>query len=196
MNTRRLVAFLLGVWIAGSISMAIVATQNFRNVDRLLKDPSPKAERVILTLGHDTARKFLRYHSAELNRRFFGTWEKAQLALGAVVFLLMLFTTTVGWPPLASNVLAVGLVAVQHWVLTARIIWYGRAIDFLDAGVLSPERQKFDTLHQSYAGMELLKLVLLLGLTARFLWGHGRRRRRVEEDIDTVDDADHRHVNR
>ncbi len=196
MNTRRLVAFLLGAWIAGSILMAIVATQNFRSVDRLLKDPSPKAERVVRALGHDTARKFLRYHSAELNRSYFGAWEKAQLALGGVTFLLMLFTTTVGWPPLAANLLAAGVVAAQHWVLTVRIVWYGRAIDFLDAAVRSPERQKFDTLHELYAGMELLKLALLLGLTARFLWGHGRRRSRVEEDIDAVDDTDHRHVNR
>ena len=36
MHFRRFAALVLGVWLAGCVFMDMVATQNFRSVDRLL----------------------------------------------------------------------------------------------------------------------------------------------------------------
>ena len=59
--------------------MIMVATQNFRSVDRLLAAPGGAAAQVV-TIGHDQARIFLRYQVSEQNRWYFETWEKIQLA--------------------------------------------------------------------------------------------------------------------
>src|SRR5712692_8460340 len=60
MHFRRLAAFLLGIWLGGSVFMDMVATQNFHSVDRLLAAPSPQVEERIQALGgRDAARAFL-----------------------------------------------------------------------------------------------------------------------------------------
>src|SRR6266446_4183428 len=81
MHTRYFYCWLLAAWIAGSLFMIMVATQNFRSVDRLLAAPGSAGEQVG-RMGHDEARTFLRYQVSEQNRWYFETWEKIQLALG------------------------------------------------------------------------------------------------------------------
>src|SRR6266581_5531560 len=73
--------WLLGAWIAGSLFMILVATQNFRSVELLLASPAGAAAQID-RMGHDEARAFLRYQVSEQNRWYFETWEKIQLALG------------------------------------------------------------------------------------------------------------------
>src|SRR5678809_1066857 len=92
MHFRRFAALVLGVWLAGCVFMDMVATQNFRAVDRLLAAPPPQiAERMQAMGGHDLARAFLRYQASELNRSYFDNWERAQIFLGAVLFFVLLF---------------------------------------------------------------------------------------------------------
>src|SRR5947208_14361422 len=84
MNIRYFACWLLGAWMAGSLFMILVATQNFRSVDRLLAAPGRAGEQVE-KMGRDEARAFLRYQVSEQNRWYFETWEMAQLALGIAV---------------------------------------------------------------------------------------------------------------
>src|SRR2546426_8407192 len=89
MNIRHFACWLVGAWIAGSLFMIMVATQNFRSVDRLLASPG-RAARQVEKMGHDEARTFLRYQVSEQNRWYFETWEKIQLALGLAVLATLL----------------------------------------------------------------------------------------------------------
>src|SRR5262245_13979142 len=89
MRARQLVMFLLGVWLSGSLFMTAVATQNFRNVDRLLAAPAEPAGKMIQALTHDSARQLLRYHSSELNRLYFVWWEAAQLVIGIALLIAL-----------------------------------------------------------------------------------------------------------
>ena len=82
---RSLLITLLGGWIAGTLILAGVATQNFRTIDRLLSVPTPEFSRAIAPLGHDEARIVLRYLSSELNRLYFGAWGFIQLVLGVTI---------------------------------------------------------------------------------------------------------------
>src|SRR6266853_4312662 len=91
MKIQHLCCSLLGAWIAGSLFMIMVATQNFRSVDRLLAAPG-RAGAQVETMGHDAARAFLRYQVSEQNRWYFETWEKVQLALGAVLIVAAMST--------------------------------------------------------------------------------------------------------
>src|SRR5712675_1776807 len=90
MPAQRFATFLLGGWIAGSLFMVMVATQNFHAVDRLLAAPAPEpAQRIETLVGRDAARMFLRYHSSELNRFYFATWERVQIGLGLLLLLML-----------------------------------------------------------------------------------------------------------
>src|SRR5882724_1655665 len=81
--------WLLGAWIAGSLFMIMVATQNFRSVDRLLAAPG-RAGAQVEKMGHDDAKTFLRYQVSEQNRWYFETWEKVQLVLGLALLAVTL----------------------------------------------------------------------------------------------------------
>src|ERR1700704_4722035 len=89
MNARSVAVWLLGGWIAGSLFMIMVATQNFRSVDRLLAAPGGAGAQ-IEKMGRDEARAFLRFQVSEQNRWYFETWEKIQLALGVILLALTL----------------------------------------------------------------------------------------------------------
>ena len=196
MPIRRLLCFLLGMWLAGGFFMAYVATQNFRGVDRLLAQPNPAAAVEIKTLGAVAARGLLRYQVSEQNRSYFQTWETAQLAGGLLFLFLILFAANEGKLSLALAVAMVAIVALQHFLLTPQIVSLGREIDFLPANVASPARNRFWVLHGAYTGMELLKWILGLTLAAKLCFWRRSRSPEVGQEFDLVDEANHRHVNR
>jgi hypothetical protein len=159
MNSRHFTCWLLGAWIAGSLFMIMVATQNFRSVDRLLAAPGNAAPQVE-SMGHHAARTFLRYQVSEQNRWYFETWEKIQLALGAVV-------VAIGWTklreirifaPLVTVTFA--LLLVERFYITPEIVRLGRIIDFMPQAASSPERDTFWRFHGAYSAVELSKLAI------------------------------------
>ena len=177
MHFRRFATLLLGAWLAGCVFMDMVATQNFRSVDRLLAAPPPQiAERIQAMGGRDLARAFLRYQASELNRSYFDNWERTQIALGVVLFLVLLF----GSPPnrlmLLLTLLMLALVLVMHFYLTPEITRLGRVIDFVSPGTPSPDRARFWTFHGAYSACELVKFGLGTVLAVLLV----RRRRRRE----------------
>jgi hypothetical protein len=158
MDLTRISTLLLGAWIGGCVFMDMVATQNFRSVDRLLASPTaPMAERIKAIGGHDAARAFLRYQASELNRQYFTTWEDTQIVLG----LLLIFTLVMAghrdrvtiWLP--SLMLAVTL--LMHFWLTPEITRLGRGMDFMPVGQNATNTQ-FWVFHGIYSALELIKL--------------------------------------
>ena len=158
MDLTRISTLLLGAWIGGCVFMDMVATQNFRSVDRLLASPPANvAQRVQAIGGHDAARAFLRYQASELNRQYFTAWENTQIVLG----LLLIGTLVMAghrdrvtlWLP--SLMLAVTL--LMHFVLTPQITRLGRAMDFAGTGQPASSTQ-FWVFHGIYSALELIKL--------------------------------------
>ena len=132
---------LLGAWLGGCVFMDMVATQNFRSVDRLLASPPASvAQRVQAIGGHDAARAFLRYQASELNRQYFTGWENTQIALGVLLTLTLWMSghrdRVTLWLP--SLMLAITL--LMHFVLTPQITRLGRAMDFAGTGQPGPVR--------------------------------------------------------
>ena len=196
MPLRRLLCFLLGMWLAGGFFIAYVATQNFRGVDRLLAQPNPAVAVEIKTLGPDAARALLRYQVSEQNRRYFETSEEAQLAVGLFFFLLVLFGSKESKFSLALALGMLLIVALQRFLLTPQIVSLGRQIDFIPPDVSSPSRSRFWVLHGAYTGVELLKWVLGLTLAAKLCFQLSPRSGEAGQEFDLVDKANHRHVNR
>jgi hypothetical protein len=194
MHHSRISAFLLGSLLLGSLFLAFVATHNFRAVDAVLNSPPPEASKMIQTLGDSNARQLLRYLAGEENRGYFETWELAQIVLGTALVGFLFFGV--------KNRLLAGLAGAmlvltlfQHFKITPDLLWMGRSIDFLPRTAESQVRDQFWKLHGIYGGIEVVKM-LLAATIAGFLFPMRRRRLRQRVEVDPVDYANHRHVNR
>ncbi len=196
MHTKRFATLLLGMWLAGSIFMMAVATWNFAGVDHLLAEPDMSANQYIKVLGKDSARMLLRHLSAELNRTYFDSWEVAQFGIGITLAVTLLFATNGERLYMIGCGLLLLVVLVEHFLLTPQITGIGRLIDFVPPDAPSPERIRFWRFHNAYAALEVLKLVLLIGLSARLLIVQSRRRNRSRKKLDLVDDAENGGVDR
>jgi len=154
--------------------MDMVATQNFRSVDRLLAKPAAAAAQQFEKLGPATARMLLRHAASEENRWYFETWGDVETGLGAALLLFLLFGSSETKFTLLLSLLMLLIVIVQRFALTPQIVILGRAIDWIPASQDSPVRAHFWTLHFGYVGLEGVNLLLGLTLTARLLF---RRRK-------------------
>jgi hypothetical protein len=192
MHARRFACFILGLWLGGSLFMAWVATQNFREVDRLLSQASPEARLQLKTLGPN-ARTLLRYQASEQNRWYFEMWETCQLILGSLFFLLMLFGSGESKYLLGGILLVILLVCLQRFFLTPEIVARGRVLDFVRPDRDIPERNQFWVLHTGYVGIEVVKWALLTLLAARMVFSRKRsgRSRDSRRDFNMVDKANY-----
>ncbi len=194
MHTRRLIAFLLGAWLGGSLLVAFLTNENLRVVDHVLATPSPKISKMLETAGHDDLRTLLRFQAAEQNRLWTGYWEVAQMVLGLAIFLVLLFGTSerrlVLTPPLAMS----AVVAIMHWVLTPDMIDLGRSVDFAPAYQVRQELARMHLIQNAYLGMEILKFALGLALLGYLLVSKRSRRSYVRKQVHSVHHPDHGHI--
>ena len=164
---RALVITLLGAWIAGSLMLAGVATQNFRTVDRLLSAPTPEFSRALAPLGHDQARVVLRYLSSELNRLYFGAWGLIQLAFGVAILAGALGQRPLDRAGLIGSA-ATLLLAVAMSLLNWFIVPLGRRLDFVPNTTPPQALAHFWQLHTAYTSLDAVKLILCLWLLIRW----------------------------
>lgn len=155
---RRLSAVLLGAWLGASIFADVAVTQNFQTVDRFLALPgNATTSRELNKVGRPEERMILRRNAAEENNWIFVNWERIELALGGVLFMLLLFGERPQKLHLFLCLLLIAIVAAEHFLLTDRIIDLGRRIDELPPN--NPDAVKFWNLHGFYSGLDILKLV-------------------------------------
>jgi hypothetical protein len=196
MHARRFACFVLGLWLAGGLFMAWVATQNFRQVDRMLSGQIPGATPRVKALGPQ-ARTTMRYQASETNRWLFDHWEICQLLLGTIFFFVVLFGSRENKFVLAGVLLTLLLVVVQHFVLTPELLGLGRVIDFVPPDAPSPDRQQFWVAHNAYSGIEGAKWLLAVALIGKLVFSTERsgRSRHTRRELDNIDKADYRRVN-
>ena len=172
--------------------MIMVATQNFRSVDRLLAAPG-RAGAQVETMGHDAARAFLRYQVSEQNRWYFETWEKIQLALGVAVLaaLIRQGRLTVGLAAVVAFLIGQLIdITVFHRIRRAtgeRHIW-------LRATGSTAVSQLIDSFVVLYIAFVIGPQHWPMGLflAGRLIFG----RERIGNQVDVVDEADHSHIDR
>ena len=175
--------------------MALVSSQNFRAVDRLLLNPTPIATAHIKALGPGAARSLLRYQASEQDRWYMETWETVQLVFGAVFFFYLLFGSTEGKFPLFIVLAMLVAVAAQRLLLSPAAASLGRVVDFQPEGVPSPDKTRLWVASGAYTVVELAKWALGLVLAVSLVWRRSRSER-ARHDLDVIDKANHRHVNR
>jgi hypothetical protein len=153
---RRLSVLLLGAWLGAGIFTDLAVTQNFRTVDRFLESSQSNG------IGRARERIVLRGNAAEENNWIFQNWERLEFAIGGVLLLLLLFGEVHRKSTLALSLALPAIVAVEHFLLTPRIIDLGRIVG--DLPVTDPAARTFWMLHGLYGGLDILKILISLGL--------------------------------
>jgi hypothetical protein len=159
--------FLMAIWLSGSVFTAVVATQNFYTIDRLIdKSPNDVFRVVVETMENPPARDLLRYLSSELNRLYFQYWNLAQLPVGIIA--LRLVNSIRG-----SRLATWGIVAMLCVVLflmvfiVPQMLSIGRSLDFVPRNPPPPGLRTFGLLHAAYAALTVVNVVLGILVT---LW--------------------------
>ena len=198
MRSRRFACLLLGMWMGAGVLMQWIAAENFRSVDRLLDQPNPAATLRFKVLGPVATRQLLEYQAAEQKRYDFEAWGTAELIMGFFFFCFLLFGTREDKFSLLMALLLLIGVVVQRFVLTPQINALGRVSDFAPPEVYIPGRRALPVVQSAYNIAELAKLGVAFLLTVWLLWGTGQRRSRAEvrEDLNLVNKANYRHVDR
>ena len=152
--------FCMAVWLAGTFFIAIVATQNFYTIDRLLTEsPSGLFRNAVDTMTAPTVRDLLRYLSSELNRLYFQYWNLAQLPLGILTLWLVSKLPNskhVTWEIIAM----LSIVLFLMLVVTPEMLMVGRTLDFVARDPVPPGMRTFALLHTAYAVFTLINVVL------------------------------------
>ena len=161
--------FCMAIWLVGTIFIAIVATQNFYTIDRLLTEsPSGIFRQTVDTMKTQTptAPELLRYLSSELNRLYFQYWNLAQLPLG--ILTLWLVSKLPGSKHATWEIVAMlGVVLFLMLVVTPEILSVGRSLDFAPPDPVPPGMRTFALLHTAYSVFTVINLVLGILVT---LW--------------------------
>jgi hypothetical protein len=161
MTRQVLTAAVLGAWIAGTLFMWGVATQNFRIVDRILGAPPQAWTERARPLAPGDARLLLRHQASEVNRLFFERWGWAQIALGVALAGLVVGGPSERWLRLSAVVMLLIALGLQFGVVpeTVRL---GRILDFLPRDPAPPEATPFWRLHAAYTALDGSRLLLCL----------------------------------
>jgi hypothetical protein len=161
-KARFWAVFCVAVWMTGTAAMAVVATQNFWTIDRLLTvPPNSTFAADIEKLGRDSTRALLYYYSSELNRLYFQYWNLAQLAIG-VLALWLVVKVPYASQPKWGIVAMLAIVLFLTVLVTPPILSVGRSLDFVPR-VPPPEGLRtFGLLHSAYAVFD--GIVMILGI--------------------------------
>jgi len=191
MHTRRLAAFLLGIWLGCSVLVIWFQFYNPRFAANLLVTPSDSAVAVTKKLPDTELRLMLRYAAEEQNRRYAFLWEEAEIVLAlAVGGCLFLGTQKRIFPLILAGVMLL-IVVFQHVGVTPELAYRGRLADFPPGNNITGILLRVYALEQVYAWVEGAKLFVGIVL-ASYLFVF--RARRSRKQLHAIDNPDHSHI--
>jgi len=166
---RRLAAFLLGVLLAGSISMDETAAANLRTVDRYLSDPGIVSAGMIHDAGRDNIALLLRYAAGESNRWLTEEWEWIQLLVGICLILVLIFGSRPPKIPIGLCLLFLAMAMAERFFLTPNILRLGRIADFLPPDTKLPVRVDLGINNTAYLAVESVKVLSCFTMALLFI---------------------------
>jgi hypothetical protein len=151
----------------GMALMALVATQNFYTIYRLMEaQPNAAFAERVAKHGRDEIFGVLYYLSSELNRLYFQAWNFAQLAIG-ILTLWLVVKVPEAEKPKWGIVAMLGVVLFLTGLITPRMVSLGRALDFVPRVPPPDGLRTFGLLHATYTVFDGITLILGLIVT---LW--------------------------
>jgi hypothetical protein len=177
MHFRRIAAFLLGAWLAGSVIVLSVCLSNGASVDEAVESTTAEARQVLGPVGNGNARMILGSLVAVQNPRLLSGWELAELPLGILAALMLFLERPVRLLILLPVVMLL-LAGFEHVLITPEIAWLSRLLAFVPHGA-SISQRRLDTMYLMYGFVEGAKLLVGAVLAVLlFVMRSGRRSRR------------------
>ncbi len=178
MHLRRIAAFLLGAWLAGSVLVLIVCYNNSASIDLAIENTDSEAKQFLAQTGNTSARMFLGSLVAMENSRLLSGWELTQAPLG-VLIMVMLFFERPSRLLVALPILMLLLVGFEHLLITPEIAWLSQALVFVPDNAGFVARAHLDNMHRIYGFTEVVKLLVGAALgVLLFMMRSGRRSHR------------------
>ncbi|MGH8678386.1 MAG: hypothetical protein ACREUQ_08570 [Burkholderiales bacterium] len=160
---------ILGAWVAMTVCMWVAASGSFSTVNRVLGGSNPQFAEASKPMTADQTRVVLRYLTSEINRTYFRAYGWAQLALGALLLGLILWSAPRDPFNLAVAGAMLALAAVLMLYITPEIVAIGRQIDFVPRAPAPPELSRFRALHGAFTGLDGAKLLAALFMLGRMI---------------------------
>jgi hypothetical protein len=174
--------------------MGLLVLQNLHSADLVLTSPIGPVGNMIKALGSEQITLLLRHHAAEQTRSLYYLWEQAQILLGLVLGVCLYFATQKRTLSMVLCGVMLGLVLFQFWAVTPELSYRGRDTDFPSASGTSGAILRTLLLYQLMVVTEGLK-VIIGGILASYLFAfRTSRKRSTRREVDTIDHADHSHV--
>ena len=162
---RRLAILSMGIWLTGTVWMAVVATQNFYTIDRLFAaQPHPSFSAAVEKLGITEAQFLLKYLSSELNRLLFQVWGLIEIGIG-ILSLWFVNRLPKSAKPKWMIVAMLGITLLFAALITPQIVSVGRGLDFVTRDPAPPSLRTFGLLHATYTVLDGIKLIFGLIVT-------------------------------
>ena len=193
MHYRRIVCFLLGVWLGGDILMAWYGARSFSTVESIMAQSNPAFVVQTKPLGPPVTRLVLRYAVAEQNRWMFRSWEIMQIGMGVLLFCYLLFGTAEGKYSLAVMLVLLALTLFQRLAISPELGIAGRTLEYIPGDLAAQEHARFWVLHNAYLVLEAIKVGLGAILAAIVVSRKGSGD--PLNQFNMIDKANHRHVN-
>lgn len=168
-RSQLLATAILGVWVGITLFMWLAAATSFSTVDRVLQSQNPELAKITKPLSPVETREVLRHLASEINRTSFGTYNWAQIVLGALLLFLLLRQSPRDGTAMALVGAMFAIVLILSFIVTPQIVTLGRSLDFVPRIPPPPEMGRFRMLHASYTGLDGIKLLAGLTLLARWI---------------------------
>ena len=192
-----MMAFVLGLWLAGIVMVAYVASLSLRTVDSVMAIPPHEASKWIDVLGKDKVRTLLLHGSSEVNRSLFEFWGNADLIICVFLLVAMVMTKS-GKVMIILTAVLLLLGTASTFLLTPQMVAVGRQLDFRVVFPVPPEIVQFAALERMYFGVSLVR-VLLVGTMVAMLLNRSSRSPRVRrsrlDEVDSVNYTDDSRIN-
>ena len=130
MHGRRLACFFLGLWLAGGLLVAWVATQNLRLRRPRTVRRQPGDRHRLKPFGQEAEHDPLAFTPPSKIAGFFVSGNRISSFFGTFFFCVMLFGSREDKFTLLGVLVMLLLVALQRFLLTPELIALGRLIDF------------------------------------------------------------------
>ena len=130
MHATRVVTFLLGAWVLGTLCVDVIAYMNWRLAGSVLENAPPEATTIVRNFGPESAATLLQFFAAESDRRFVERWETVTIALGLILVPAMFFATDRKLVPTIMATFMLALALFQYFTVQPELGYRTRQVDF------------------------------------------------------------------
>jgi len=193
-----MIAFALGLWLAGMAMVTYVTSLSLRTVGSVMANPPFEASKWIDLLGKDKMRTLLAHGSSELNRGMFEFWGNTDLVI-CIFLLVAVVMNKSGKVLMILTAVLLLLGSASAFLLTPQMVAVGRQLDFRIVFPVPPEVVQFAALERMYYGLAVARTLMVATMVTLLLSRSDRSprvRRSRSDEVDAVNYADNRGINR